>query len=384
MKKRLSALIIFFICFYLLNPFNYDFVFGYMLILIIFTQKELLKNIDATGIILVTFSFAYTIFYCLNPELGLQVILLYAFLPISFYLAGKQLMSSYQNQSKLFSILLFFGFILSLSSLLSVLLDIFLKGFVTIKRDVVNIWTGELENATNMGAKFVLNMCIPAILIVNFKKIERFWVKILMILIFIVSITCIMRLGSRTHIGITLLTSVFAFLYLLRIQSVKKNFVLILILFFVVNICFSYFSFDTDSDLLSAYADRMDSKSHGADTAGGRTERWEKSIQYLFKKPLGWDLDEFGFAHNLWLDTLRVGGIISFGLLLMLTTKVIRSCLKLLRKKFMNILEVQLLIYLGALLLLFFVEPILEGYFVVFCLFWFITGFLIKRLNKLV
>ena len=52
-------------------------------------------------------------------------------------------------------------------------------------------------------------------------------------------------------------------------------------------------SFDLNADWLSTFAGRMEGGSGEVASGGGRTERWVKSIEYIFEKPLGWSLDEF-------------------------------------------------------------------------------------------
>ena len=268
--------------------------------------------------------------------------------------------------------------------MISVALAIIDNGYVTIKRNVPIFWTGIEIPATNMASFFVMNMCIPGLLIIGFKNLKNKWTKIILIIVYLFSLICVMRLGSRTHIAITLFAIGLAILYRFKKQDVKKNFIMFSLLFLIINLGGSYLSIKSDSDLFAAYADRMDSKTNGVSSAGGRFHKWEKSINYMFKKPLGWDLDVFGYAHNLWFDTMRVGGMISFILLLIFTILSIKSLLKLfqLRSKIF-LLDGQLLIYSICFLLVFFVEPILEGYFIVFTMYCIILGFLKSHFEKL-
>jgi len=117
----------------------------------------------------------------------------------------------------------------------------------------------------------------------------------------------------------------------------------------------------------------MEDKNNNVANAGGRSERWLKSIEHMFTDPLGWDVREFGFSHNLWFDVLRVGGVLSFVLLSIITIRVIKDLLKNLKNE--NVLlssKVHLLVYFIAFILIFMVEPILDGMtslFVLFCLF---------------
>ena len=98
-------------------------------------------------------------------------------------------------------------------------------------------------------------------------------------------------------------------------------------------------------------------------------------MEYLFTKPLGWSEHEFGHAHNLWFDVLRIGGFLSFFFLFFFTTNSYLIVYKAIKKKkeayaFNN----QVMIYTLAFSLVFMVEPILEGMFDFFAFFCFFIG----------
>ena len=84
-------------------------------------------------------------------------------------------------------------------------------------------------------------------------------------------------------------------------------------------------------------------------------------------------MDEFGLSHNLWLDVLRVGGVIPFVLLLIYSWKAFKGIRKFLRSNAGDITYNFLLIVISTgLFLVFMVEPILDGIvnlFILFCLF---------------
>lgn len=379
MIQRNKIIYYFLILLFALDLYTFGFVFGYLLLIYHALEfKRTLKKFDRTASALFIFSVIYSLFYSFNPTLGSQFILIYALLPTTFYIVGKTIYESNNSNDYLsrFWIMILIGVFLSFASATSVWIDIFNKGFVTLERNVVNIWTNQVDNATNMAAAFTMNMGIPGILIIGYKKIKNKALILLLFAIYLISITCVLRLGSRTHLAITIFAIAVAIIYRFKKQSLKQNLAMFLILFVGINLAFSYLSFNSESDLLSSYADRMESKTHGANTAGGRTERWAKSLEYMFKKPLGWDLNEFSFAHNMWFDALRVGGIIAFIFLLIFTLKVIRKLnyLYTLSTKG-NLIDGQLLIYGVCFLLVFFVEPILEGYFTVFSIFCLVLGF---------
>ncbi|MDO6472182.1 hypothetical protein [Maribacter sp. 1_MG-2023] len=359
---------------YLIDPFNYGYLFGALLIISIITDKLLVQKLDINFTLLLLFSICYAIFYIFNLELGSQFILIYALFPAGFYLIGKTFNNKSLNNTQLFYLLFASGFIFSLPAMVSVLTSIIDKGFVVIERDVPMIWGGNVIPATNMAAYFVLNMSIPAFLVAGFKKFNL-PLKLLMISTFIISVLCVLRLGSRTQLSIFFITFIISLIFLIRRQTVKQNVTLFGILFLIFNVFLSYVSFDKDSDIMSAFAGRMESKKYGAATAGGRTERWTKSIVNLWEKPLGWDVTDFGFSHNLWFDIARVGGTLSFILLLIFTIKnalnIKRAILLIPQNALLN---TAFICYGLSFYLLFFVEPIFDGYFPLFVFYCFFLG----------
>jgi len=376
--KGKTKLLISFLLLYALDPMNYGFVFGYLACLMVVSHPFVLKSqFDKVASSLFLFSVVYAIFYALNPGLGAQFIVIYALIPTTLYISGKILAKEIGNENKIFWLLIVVGFVFSLPGALSILMDIATYGFVKVKRDVPNIWSGDLQSATNMAAGFALNMCIPAFLVIRGQQLRKKGRLILLVTIYVISILCVLRLGSRTQIALSLFTLLVAIFYKMGKQNAKKNIGLFALIFIGFNLGVSYLSLDTDSELLSAYADRADSKTNGASTAGGRTNKWEKSIIQMFKEPLGWDLKEFGFSHNLWFDATRVGGLLSFFLLILFTLSTVKQILKLYRlNQQPKLLDGQLLLYCTSFFLSFFVEPILEGYFILFSLFCLVLGVL--------
>lgn len=359
---------------YLVNPFNLGYIFGSLLIISVLLNKSFLNKLDFNFILLLIFSICYAVFYTFNLDLGGQFIFIYSLFPSFFYLSGKTFQSKNFDDIQNFKFLFMTGLLFSLPAMVSVLLSIYDKGFVIVERDVPLIWTGQNIPATNMAAFFVLNMSIPAFLVANFRKFNLFY-KMLLIITFVISITCLLRLGSRTQLSIFFITFLATLVYLFRRQTLKQNLTLFGILFIVFNLFLSYVSFSKNSDIMSAFAGRMDSKKYGASSAGGRTERWTKSLVNLWEKPLGWPLDEFGFSHNLWLDIARVGGTLCFILLMIFTLNNLIKIRKAVHLNPKNILMNTLFICYGmSFYLLFFVEPIFDGYFPVFILYCFFLG----------
>lgn len=383
--SHLKSIGIFRVCcflLYLINPFNYGHIFANILILsFIVERKKLIAGLDKNVALLFLFSCVYSLFYLFNLDLGVQFIFIYALYPAAFYLVGKSFINVSIDKKSLFFLFFTIGVFFSFTALISVLIDINLKGFVVIERDVPSIWTGNTIPATNMAAYLVLNMCIPALLVSNFKKTSIYF-KVFSLLIFMLSIVCVLRLGSRTQISIFFITFLMSIGYLISKQTVKQNLALIGSIFIVFNLFLGYVSLDKDSDIMSAFAGRMESKKYGANTAGGRTERWSKSVVNLWDKPLGWPVEEFGFSHNLWLDVARVGGTLSFILLAIFTIYNLFKLKKSIVLDKTNIaINTIFIVYGCSFYLLFFVEPIFDGYFSLFILYCFFLGIVNEYLS---
>jgi O-antigen ligase len=361
---------------YLLNPFNYGFLIGYILVpVILFDSDFIKKNLDTDFYILLLFSVIYGLFYSFGAEnsLGTQYIFIYMITPPVFYLFGKYLIKDkILNQNNIFYIILCVVTVFSLSAVISVFLNFQEGGFAQLDRTIPMFWNGAPVSATIMGGFLTFNMCIPALLISNQGK-KGIIFNILLSTLFAITLVCVLRLGSRTQLGIFLITTIISLIYVIPKQSFKRNLLLFVFLGAIIFFITKNISFDLNQDWLTTFADRMDKGGSDIASGGGRTERWEKSFRNLFEKPLGWDVREFGYSHNLWLDVLRVSGFIPFFLLVIFSIKSLIQIRKIVLLKPNNILlNSQIIIYSIAFFLLFMVEPIFEGlftFFVLFCLF---------------
>lgn len=356
---------------FFLDPFLVGFLFGYAIVIILFLDIKFLKSsFDLDAVLLFTFSIIYAVFYSFDITRGVQVLFMYLFFPLVFYLIGKLLVTKAENENTVLVCLIGLGVVFSLPALISVLNNIYIGGFVQSSRDVQMIWGGAPVAATGLAAYLCLNMCIPAILFSRIKFNLTF--KLFLIIVYVLSMVCVLRLGSRTQIGISLITLIVSIIYNFPRQTIKQNLTVFGILALIIIYLGQSAAFSGKSDVFASYADRMESKKYGAATAGGRTERWEKSLVNLFEKPLGWDLDEFGYSHNLWLDILRVGGVLSFFILLLFSIRGGIFTVKALKKNKERVsLNTAILVYSLAIFLQLLVEPIYEGLFhlmIIYCL----------------
>ncbi|MFS4492256.1 O-antigen ligase family protein [Maribacter sp. 2308TA10-17] len=226
-----------------------------------------------------------------------------------------------------------------------------------------------------MGGFFMLNMCLPGLLLIRQLKLSLGF-KIFGGVIFFLSLICVIRLGSRTQLLISVLTILVSIIYTLRKQSIKKNIPMLFMIVILLGIVATQVSFDRNADWMAVYVSRMDDAKNVA-SAGGRSQRWEKAIENIFTKPMGWSKNEFGFAHNLWLDVAMVGGVMPMIFLFFFCVKSffqVKKTIKLLPDQIS--FNALVLTYAISFFLVFFVEPIMIGYFRLFSVFCIFIGIL--------
>lgn len=375
--KKLNLLFVGLIVLYVINPYGTNIYTGYLVTVFILVQKGfLLKNLDKNFLTLILLSVTYAIFFSLNPKSGQQYIIIYAIIPWTLYLCGKYSVTKIgDNPLHLFYLLIITGILLSFSSFISVLTNILDVGFSEVDRNLPNFWTGATVSATIMGSYYVLIMCFPALLIAGKNKLNNI-LKTTLIILFIITVICSLRIGSRTQLGVFILCLVISLAYLIPKQTLRRNLAMLFFLILVIALTITQIDFDLDSDFLSAFAGRMQENGAGdIASGGGRTERWIKSAENIIKKPLGWDESEFGHAHNMWFDVLRIAGIIPFILLIIFTSNSFFDVLKSVRKnKSALAFNNQIIIYFFSFMMVFMVEPIFEGMFDLFAVFCFFVG----------
>ncbi|TSJ43074.1 hypothetical protein FO440_02465 [Mucilaginibacter corticis] len=377
-KREFFLLLIVFIVF--INPFLYGYRFALTLVVFLFFNLNfLLKNIDRNVVYLLFFGLSYEIFSALHPSILNQspiVVLTNAILPSILYLTGKYISCSYlSNQIRLFFIF-FISFSFSIIPLISILDQILKNGFTEGTRSMYLIWDSSTElNATGLAGYFVLNM--PFIGLINIKKntvIEKriYYASIVM---FMLSLVCVLRLGSRTQLGIALASLIISYILNFKKQSVKNNIIIISVLIIALGVV--VYNLDKLSEFFKFYQDRLNDDSVGINTLGGRTERWFGALSSIVTDPFGWDLNRFGYAHNLWLDVARAAGVIPMVFLVFYTISSIKLFLKSIKILRNDVfIKTVVIIIFCSFILQFSVEPIIDGMFLMFLLFCAFVGLL--------
>ena len=375
--KRIGLPIVILLLFFLINPFEKGYLAAYPLVIIIYSKNNfLVKNLDFDFLILFLFSSVYALFYSFRPEVLIQTFLFLFLFPPAFYLLGKYVVTKSQNVNELYTLFFIVGASFSLTALLSVGSNLLAGGYGQFERTIPNFWTATPMTATLMAAYFTFNICIPALIIVR-KQNLNFLYKIIGLGLFVASLLCVFRLGSRTQIVILAATIAISLLYIVPNQGPKRNLRLFISIFIVAALIVSYIPLNLDADYLSVFGDRLKAASAANNaTAGHRTQIWAESIEYLFTKPFGWQLvGGANFSHNLWLDVARVCGILPFFFLSIFTVRnIIYTKRAVLGGKNDIAFRSMILIYTFAANLQFFVEPIMQGIFFMFVVYCFYQG----------
>lgn len=377
-KKEKVLLLILFLVF--INPFFYGYRIAMLLLLFIFFRFEYFWSLfDVNVYYLFLFATSYELiglfrFDYIEDE-HLTIIPSF-FVPSLLYLTGKYITTFYRNSSTWLFMLFFLAFTFSLIPLISILLHIYEYGFIHGTRSMNLLWSEAQEiSATGLGSYFALNMA--AIGLINIKRTTKFerWITILVAILFILSLICVFRLGSRTQLIIAFVSLLGTYLLNIKQYSLLKN--IFYSALFIGGAYYLFQNIDEGSDLMRFYSDRLNSDEHGIATAGGRLGRWAQGLESILSEPFGWELSRFGYAHNLWLDVARLSGIIPLLFLILFTI----SSFKIWFKSFEMLddnayLKNYIVMIFISILLIFTVEPVMDGLYLLFLLFCLFIGLL--------
>jgi hypothetical protein len=377
-KKEFIFLFIIFIVF--INPFFYGYRIAMLFfVFMFFNIKYLISNIDVNVFYLFLFTLSYELISSVRYDYvdkGIVAIIPNIFVPSLLYLVGKYVSVNYKNHQIWVFFMFFITFAFSLIPMISILLQVQENGFIEGTRSMYLIWDQSFEiSATGLGSYFTLNMA--SIGLINVKKNTKTERNIFIgiAILFVLALVCVLRLGSRTQLVLAVVSLLGTFLWNFRQNSFLKKVLFIaslsVLIFFMVN------NFDENADVMKFYSDRLNNEEVGIGSAGGRTERWMGALESIITDPFGWELSRFGYAHNLWLDVARVAGIIPLLFLILFTVSAIKTWFKSLQILGENLyLKNYVSLFFISIILLFSVEPIMEGMYLLFLLFCTFIGFL--------
>lgn len=380
-KKEFLLLLLLLMLFFDLNQKGFYMCFILAFYFITIKIFSLINSFDKLGILLILFSISYSIIYSFNYEAFTALILVYAISPITFYAIGKYFSTKYRSYNVYFFLFLFLSIGYSLIPAISIIYSIIENGFVG-ERAMTLLTRTQEEGGTVLGSYFTMNIAaIGTIFVQSAKKIEN-RIKLITLLGFIISLLCVLRVASRTQLGIALISLLVTISYLMLKQSFSKNIRLLLII--VITLVVLFFTVSFDSAFFNILNQRDNSEEQLTE-ANGRTQLWGESLKNLTSKPFGWEMssDISKYSHNLWLDVDRVAGIIPFIFLLSFSISCIYLVTKSLKISPQNLyFNTTILVWFIGFMAVFFVEPVIDGMFHLFLIFCIYIG-LLSGLSKL-
>ena len=365
---------------------NIYLLFGFSTLSWLFIPQK--KYWDRISISLLIFSLFYGFMAYINGKNNSYFILFsYIIAPATFYRFGRFLMNIFKKDTvrQLFLITstilyLIYLFILTIK-------DIALIGIVNESRILLNNNSMMNSSMHGIGATMYGMMssigigCIGTI----FTKKQKLWIKLVYILISILSMLCVIHLVNRTGIIVFIACIVILFFIStkMNITNILKTLLLLLLLWFII-----VQSGIINQDILDAYAQRENSEISNSGELGGRRNLWLLAIYDMFIYPFGWTSPYYNYAHNLWLDIARVGGLISLIPFIIATLQSLKNLFRLSYKKKLSNFAIIIISINIAMLFSVFVEPVIDGSLLYFCLLmmiWGITTSLVKEIyiNKL-
>lgn len=367
----------------LVNPYFYGYrIIALMSIYLILNLKKSLQSVDINMILLAIFSVVFEFMGYFNSQEADQTSLITSMFnlvsPVIVYAAAKVLTSKNYSPSAFVFLLFIISVSFSIIPIISILKQISDNSFLVGSRNMNLIWNEDLVvSATGLGSYFTFSMASFALIFSYRKsKIEKF-ISFGIFIHFLISLACVLRLGSRTQLFISFVCVGVIILKNFKYYKQINRMIIVVGLIFSIGLISQFIS--NNEEILFFFSDRMDSDENGFATAGGRIGRWTGSIGSLFTDPFGWPLARYGYAHNLWLDVARVGGLIPFLILVIFSFLLTLFFLKSIYFKLPSFLRDYFIVFWVSISVVFMVEPILDGMYLFFLVHCFIAGLMIKQ-----
>lgn len=358
-----------------MNRSNYIYV-ALIFIAGVYMYKKNIKISLTSEFFILTICFtSYFLIYANYFYVSLQSFITYWIGPISGYFIGYHIINKRGNiDSNKVNFAIVWG--LFIHGMLNMIL--FISGGNN-GRVIPDIWLGIGILATLQGTFFTL---ISGLLFYSLYITKSILNKIILIVAILFSIYSTLQTASRTLLIIVIITllvniAIYIFLNKIKLNTLLNIIIKIILSGLVITICYT-------SNLLqikdiyenSQLYKRVNSEHQLSLQEDGRFEMYKEVSKEMFNYPMGGDkMPVIGYAHNLWLDTAKMVGIIPFFLLLIYTIMTILTLLKFIKNKYIQDEKKYLItsIYI-SMTLNFMVEPILEGVPYMFIMMCIING----------
>ena len=351
------------------------FLIGIHVLTLVSILYFLLKNkvtIQSKTVILFLFAVFYTVFYLISNGFSLDPFKTFTFLLL--WLAVYDL-SKNKSIKQIFVFIVILGLGMAIHGIANFIYNT-INGTEMINGRSYDFWSQSYSSATGQAINFTLFISI-SFWIVFLQK--NFFLKLLGIAIFIISLVYDVQLGGRTFLVLCIGSIALGVLVYIIVNgavggNIKKTLLLLLsvvivILLFIVAFNQNWFGIRTLYEN-SYLAKRLDNPNSTDLREDGRVEKKLYYLQHFFDNLWGGRLMEeaVGSSHELWLDIYDTAGIVPYVLIIIFTFQSVKTVWRIAREKKIAVsYRVGLIVYIVVILAQFFVEPILAGAPMLFC-----------------
>ncbi len=342
---------------------------------VLFSSRNNLDIFKSNLFLIFSFSILYFTCLLINRSPDSNAILVgYLFFPSTFYFIGRYLIKAYPNYNTVFFTFFLLASLFSILPFIANIISVNQSGFMT-ERNIRLIWSNqsEITRATIVGSYFALGLSLFPILLIKTELPNMAFYKIWAALLLSSALFATFNMSNRTGLLI-LFTTFLAYLY--TADKKFKVWTFITLLFILTAISYQNDIFHVQSWFESTqYYERLSGSTLTDD--GSRIILWEKAMGRLAENPTG-ETDysiKADYAHNLWLDCGLKAGMIPMIFLIIISIVAIITIYKVTSKVRNDEFLRYLIIGFGlAFFITFMLEPILEGYQILFYMFFLYFG----------
>lgn len=338
---------------------------GYILILL-FPVLLNFRLYDKWSIIIIAFSFIYTLAQLVQTQLGPALTIIYILFPIILYQSGIYIYKRNHNFKSCIILLCLMAVFMAIPAILTNINDFISSGeIVNMSRRMTYDNTAFFMGATIYGIMLSLICGLFGIILIKTKTVQDTYLKIILFLFSIVALFCTIHLVNRTGIALAM-ASVFIATVTPPVKLKNIFYTSIILIIFL----FLYLYFANNIELINIIDSYINRDQGGGDVSsfGGRDERWMMALNQIFDQPFGnpnglrFGISNYNYAHNIILDSGIKGGILCFILMFAIFVKLIMNLFKIWKNKYITRFYKYILLTIGITLFLqCMVEPIIEA-----------------------